>query len=95
MIFPRCEDKTNKDLSLTIIDIQSKLQRFGAGIHEHWHEQLNEIRYRLEAVDEVKAKICDHYCCRPYEATDEDELAEFCKYCPLNELEEVSKNKYD
>lgn len=89
MIFPRQEHKTNTELVSDIIRIQGKLQRFGSGIHEHWHEALNEIRYRLEAVEDVRIKVCDELCRYPHMAADEDELNELCKYCPLNELEEV------
>lgn len=39
---------TNKELILTIIEIQGKLTRYGMGVHEHWHETLNEVIDRLK-----------------------------------------------
>ena len=37
-------------------------------------------------IDKIKARMCDDYCNRPFQAADQVELDEFCKYCPLNEL---------
>lgn len=36
-------------------------------------------------IEEIKEKICDHYCRFPYDLP-EDKLEEECKVCPLNEL---------
>lgn len=47
MIFPRREEVTNKELILTIIDIQGYLSRYGKS-HTNWHETLNEVIVRLE-----------------------------------------------
>ncbi len=47
MIFPRREDATNKDLVLTIIEIQGYLSRHGKS-HTNWHETLNEVIARLK-----------------------------------------------
>ena len=38
------------------------------------------------SIEEIKEKICDHYCRFPYDLS-EDKLEEECKMCPLNELE--------
>ena len=87
MIFPRKKEKTNDELAITLIEIQGYLMGLGAGVHKEWHEQLNEIRARLEAVEEVKEKMCDHFCRVPHEACDEEEVEELCKLCPLKKLE--------
>lgn len=55
MIFPRLEDATNKELILTIIDIQAHLMRYGR-THTNWHETLNEVIARLEEMDEGSDK---------------------------------------
>lgn len=47
MNFPRREDATNKELILTIINIQGYLMRYGDK-HTNWHETLNEVIERLE-----------------------------------------------
>lgn len=47
MIFPRREEATNKELILTIIEIQGYLSRYGKS-HTNWHETLNEVIARLE-----------------------------------------------
>ena len=39
-------------------------------------------------IDSVKEEMCDRYCKMPSLASDQEELTEFCKYCPLNRLEE-------
>lgn len=41
-----------------------------------------------QEIEEIIEEMCDDYCTRPFEAVDEEELAEFCKYCPLNKLRE-------
>jgi len=46
MNFPRREDATNKELILTIIEIQGYLLRYGKS-HTNWHETLNEVIERL------------------------------------------------
>lgn len=51
MIFPRREEATNNELILTIIEIQSWLQRYGK-THTNWHETLNEVVARLENMEE-------------------------------------------
>lgn len=38
-------------------------------------------------IEKIKEEMCDSYCVRPIEASDQEELDEFCKYCPLNRLE--------
>jgi hypothetical protein len=50
MIFPRRDDATNKELILTLIDIQGYLSRYGKS-HTNWHETLNEVIERLEQVE--------------------------------------------
>lgn len=47
MNFPRREEATNKELILTIIEIQGYLARYGKS-HTNWHETLNEVIERLE-----------------------------------------------
>lgn len=47
MIIPRREEATNKDLILTIIEMQGWLARYGKS-HTNWHETLNEVIARLE-----------------------------------------------
>lgn len=47
MNFPRREEATNKELILTIIEIQGYLSRYGR-LHTNWHETLNEVIERLE-----------------------------------------------
>lgn len=47
MIFPRREEATNRELILTIIEIQGWLARYGKS-HTNWHETLNEVVARLE-----------------------------------------------
>lgn len=39
-------------------------------------------------IEKVKEEMCDKYCKMPDEATDQEELNEFCKYCPLDKLKE-------
>lgn len=36
-----------------------------------------------ELMAEIKQEMCDRYCKMPDEAADQEELDEFCKYCPL------------
>ncbi len=44
-------------------------------------------------IEQVKTEMCDSYCVRPFEAADQEELDEFCKYCPLNNfIKEVTIN---
>ena len=50
MNFPRREDATNKELILTIVDIQAHLMRYGES-HTNWHETLNEVIERLEQAE--------------------------------------------
>ena len=50
MNFPRREDATNKELILTIIEIQGFLERYGKS-HTNWHETLNEVIERLEQLE--------------------------------------------
>lgn len=50
MMFPRRNDATNKELILTIIDIQGYLSRYGKS-HTNWHETLNEVIERLEQAE--------------------------------------------
>lgn len=50
MIFPRRDDATNKELILTIIEIQGYLSRYGKS-HTNWHETLNEVIERLERAE--------------------------------------------
>lgn len=50
MIFPRRDDATNKELIMTIIDIQGYLSRYGRS-HTNWHETLNEVIERLEQAE--------------------------------------------
>ena len=47
MNFPRRKEATNKELILTIIEIQGYLSRYGKS-HTNWHETLNEVIERLE-----------------------------------------------
>ena len=47
MNFPRRKEATNKELILTIIEIQGYLSRYGRS-HTNWHETLNEVIERLE-----------------------------------------------
>lgn len=47
MIFPRREEATNKELILTIIEMQGWLSRYGK-THTNWHETLNEVIARLD-----------------------------------------------
>ncbi len=49
-MFPRRDDATNKELILTLIDIQGYLSRYGKS-HTNWHETLNEVVERLEQVE--------------------------------------------
>lgn len=44
-------------------------------------------------IDKIKARMCDDYCNRPFQAADQAELDEFCKYCPLNELEVIVNDR--
>lgn len=39
-------------------------------------------------IEKIKEEMCDKYCKMPDLASDQEELDEFCKYCPLNNLEE-------
>ena len=50
MNFPRREEATNKELILTIIEIQGYLSRYGK-THTNWHETLNEVIERLEQAE--------------------------------------------
>lgn len=50
MNFPRREEATNKELILTIIEIQGFLARYGKS-HTNWHETLNEVIERLERAE--------------------------------------------
>jgi len=50
MNFPRREEATNKELVLTIIEIQGFLSRYGKS-HTNWHETLNEVIERLEQAE--------------------------------------------
>ena len=50
MNFPRREEVTNKELVLTIIEIQGFLSRYGKR-HTNWHETLNEVIERLEQAE--------------------------------------------
>jgi hypothetical protein len=50
MNFPRREEATNKELILTIIEIQGYLSRYGR-LHTNWHETLNEVIERLERAE--------------------------------------------
>lgn len=50
MIFPRRDDATNKELIMTLIDIQGYLSRYGRS-HTNWHETLNEVIERLEQAE--------------------------------------------
>lgn len=50
MNFPRREEATNKELILTIIEIQGYLSRYGKS-HTNWHETLNEVIERLERAE--------------------------------------------
>jgi DNA-binding ferritin-like protein (Dps family) len=50
MNFPRREEATNKELILTIIEIQGYLSRYGKS-HTNWHETLNEVIERLEKAE--------------------------------------------
>lgn len=42
------EEATNKELVLTIIEIQGFLSRYGKS-HTNWNETLNEVVARLES----------------------------------------------
>lgn len=53
MNFPRREEATNKELILTIIEIQGYLSRYGKS-HTNWHETLNEVIERLERAESEK-----------------------------------------
>lgn len=53
MNFPRREDATNKELILTIIEIQGYLSRYGKS-HTNWHETLNEVIERLERAERTQ-----------------------------------------
>ena len=50
MNFPRREEATNKELVLTIIEIQGFLSRYGKS-HTNWHDTLNEVIERLEQAE--------------------------------------------
>lgn len=52
-MFPRRDDATNKELILTIIDIQGYLSRYGKS-HTNWHETLNEVIERLERAERTQ-----------------------------------------
>ena len=52
-LFPRREDATNKELVLTLIDIQGDISRYGR-LHTNWHETINEVEIRLETLDELE-----------------------------------------
>lgn len=70
MNFPRREEATNKELILTIIEIQGYLARYGKS-HTNWHETLNEVIERLEwiPVSERYPKIEDE--CKYFLITDD------------------------
>ena len=55
MNFPRREEVTNKELILTIIEIQGYLSRYGK-THTNWHETLNEVIERLERAESEDEK---------------------------------------
>ena len=58
MIFPRREEATNKELILTIIEMQGWLSRYGKS-HTNWHETLNEVIARLEESEDKNAGDSD------------------------------------
>ena len=61
MNFPRREETTNKELILTIIEIQGYLSRYGKS-HTNWHETLNEVIERLEKIEsgvEMNKKLAE------------------------------------
>ena len=60
MTFPRREEATNKDLILTIIEIQGYLSRYGKS-HTNWHETLNEVIERLSKTECVNVGEGDSY----------------------------------
>ena len=62
MNFPRREEATNKELILTIIEIQGYLSRYGKS-HTNWHETLNEVIERLgnDRCEEREQGKCPFY----------------------------------
>ena len=60
MNFPRREEATNKELILTIIEIQGYLARYGKS-HTNWHETLNEVIERLERSDDKSFYASERY----------------------------------
>ena len=64
MNFPRRDDATNKELILTIIEIQGYLSRYGKS-HTNWHETLNEVIERLERAERpqrMSGRWTNGYC---------------------------------
>lgn len=59
MNFPRREEATNKELILTIIEIQGYLTRYGKS-HTNWHDTLNEVIERLEWIPVSERLPKDH-----------------------------------
>ena len=59
MNFPRREEATNKELVLTIIEIQGFLSRYGKS-HTNWHETLNEVIERLEQAESEPQERSDN-----------------------------------
>ena len=81
MNFPRREEATNKELILTIIEIQGYLARYGR-THTNWHETLNEVIERLEE------KPDDAEDCADKRMTREEAIAKlknFADHCYPNE----------
>lgn len=44
-------------------------------------------------IEKIKQQMCDDYCNRPFQAADQAELNELCKYCPLNALEVIINDR--
>ena len=51
---------TPHEMILEIIKIQGKLSRFGIGVHEHYHETLNEVIEVLKQMEKIQS-IADEY----------------------------------
>lgn len=83
MIFPRREDATNKELVLTIIDIQGFLERYGRS-HTNWHETLNEVQARLEQADKVLEPKTGYWI-RWYEKISYENSTEYNPHCKCSE----------
>ena len=75
MNFPRWDDATNKELILTIIEIQGYLSRYGKS-HTNWHETLNEVIERLERAERPQ---------RMRGKWTKDNACEFCGFQPWYE----------